>query len=172
MKTIRYLILSLVIGAVLTITATASQAAIYNYSFSSTSGTISGAITLADGNGSFSATSLTIDTAPSIPGFIIPLDFINSSYDIHDNSFVVSEGNIISAEFWAHKDNNHSDFQFNSESFGFFEHEDTAQNFHLVRGPFSISPSVVPLPAALPLYGAGVAVLGFIGWRRKRKATA
>ena len=30
--------------------------------------------------------------------------------------------------------------------------------------------SVVPLPAALPLYGAGLAVMGFIGWRKKRKA--
>jgi len=29
--------------------------------------------------------------------------------------------------------------------------------------------SVVPLPAALPLYGAGLAVMGFIGWRRKRR---
>ncbi len=28
--------------------------------------------------------------------------------------------------------------------------------------------SVVPLPSALPLYGAGIAVMGFIGWRRKR----
>jgi hypothetical protein len=30
--------------------------------------------------------------------------------------------------------------------------------------------SVVPLPAALPLYGAGIAVLGFMGWRKRRKA--
>ncbi len=30
--------------------------------------------------------------------------------------------------------------------------------------------SAVPLPAALPLYGAGLAVLGFVGWRKKRKA--
>ncbi|MEP3245682.1 MAG: VPLPA-CTERM sorting domain-containing protein [Sneathiella sp.] len=29
--------------------------------------------------------------------------------------------------------------------------------------------SAVPLPAALPLYGAGLAVMGFLGWRRKRK---
>ena len=28
----------------------------------------------------------------------------------------------------------------------------------------------IPLPAALPLYGTGLAVMGFIGWRRKRKA--
>ncbi len=32
--------------------------------------------------------------------------------------------------------------------------------------------SVVPLPAALPLYGTGLAVMGLIGWRRKRKASA
>lgn len=30
--------------------------------------------------------------------------------------------------------------------------------------------TTVPLPAALPLMGAGFAVLGFVGWRRKRKA--
>ncbi|OUR77841.1 hypothetical protein A9Q83_10030 [Alphaproteobacteria bacterium 46_93_T64] len=30
--------------------------------------------------------------------------------------------------------------------------------------------TAVPLPAAFPLYGAGLAVMGFIGWRRKRKA--
>ena len=32
--------------------------------------------------------------------------------------------------------------------------------------------SAVPLPAALPLYGAGLAVMAFIGWRRKRNAKA
>jgi hypothetical protein len=32
--------------------------------------------------------------------------------------------------------------------------------------------SAVPLPAALPLYGAGLAALGFIGWRKRRKAAA
>jgi len=38
----------------------------------------------------------------------------------------------------------------------------------------SISPvlsvSAVPVPAALPLFGTGLAVMGFIGWRRKRRA--
>ena len=32
--------------------------------------------------------------------------------------------------------------------------------------------SVVPLPAALPLYGAGLALLGFLGHRRSRKSKA
>ena len=31
-------------------------------------------------------------------------------------------------------------------------------------------PAVIPLPAALPLYGTGLAVMGFLGWRRKRQA--
>jgi hypothetical protein len=30
----------------------------------------------------------------------------------------------------------------------------------------------VPLPAALPLYGAGLAVMGFVGWRRRRTVAA
>jgi len=32
--------------------------------------------------------------------------------------------------------------------------------------------SVVPLPAALPLYGTGLAIMGFIGWRRRQKSMA
>jgi hypothetical protein len=31
---------------------------------------------------------------------------------------------------------------------------------------------VVPLPGALPLFATGLGVLGLLGWRRKRKATA
>ncbi len=34
-------------------------------------------------------------------------------------------------------------------------------------GQFRIS--AIPLPAALPLYAAGMAVLGFLGWRRKQR---
>ncbi len=30
--------------------------------------------------------------------------------------------------------------------------------------------SAVPLPAALPLYGTGLAIMGFIGWRRRQRA--
>ncbi|WP_373085180.1 VPLPA-CTERM sorting domain-containing protein [Sneathiella sp.] len=36
----------------------------------------------------------------------------------------------------------------------------------------SMTVSAVPLPAALPLYGAGLAVMGFVGWRKRRKAAA
>jgi hypothetical protein len=36
----------------------------------------------------------------------------------------------------------------------------------------NLTVSAVPLPAAFPLYGAGLAVLGFLGWRRRRKSAA
>ena len=32
------------------------------------------------------------------------------------------------------------------------------------------APGVTPLPAALPLFASGLGAIGFIGWRRKRKA--
>ena len=34
----------------------------------------------------------------------------------------------------------------------------------------NLTVSAVPLPAAFPLYGAGLALIGFIGWRKRRKA--
>jgi len=44
---------------------------------------------------------------------------------------------------------------------------DAAEGFNVASGV-----SVVPLPAALPLFGTGLALMGFIGWRRKRKIAA
>lgn len=37
---------------------------------------------------------------------------------------------------------------------------------------FNNNISAVPLPAGLPLYGAGIALLGFMGWRRKRTTSS
>jgi len=40
---------------------------------------------------------------------------------------------------------------------------------NFVSGTISPVLSVVPLPASLPLFGSGLAALGFIGWYRKKK---
>ncbi len=39
----------------------------------------------------------------------------------------------------------------------------------LASSSIDINISAVPLPAGLPLFGTGLALMGFIGWRRKRK---
>ncbi|GBF26379.1 hypothetical protein MnTg02_01417 [bacterium MnTg02] len=39
-------------------------------------------------------------------------------------------------------------------------------------GGLFYTPSPVPVPAALPLFGTGLAIMGFIGWRRKRRMAA
>ena len=46
---------------------------------------------------------------------------------------------------------------------------DTANSSSLVVSP---TVSEVPLPAALPLFASGLAGLGLLGWRRKKKAIA
>ncbi len=48
----------------------------------------------------------------------------------------------------------------------------TPGDFVRVFTQFSPTASVVPLPAALPLYGTGLAIMGFIGWRRKQRNAA
>ncbi len=51
--------------------------------------------------------------------------------------------------------------------FGALGHDD---DFKIAS--ISVHVSAVPLPAGLPLYGAGLALLGFVGWRRKQKMAA
>ncbi len=54
---------------------------------------------------------------------------------------------------------------FTSVSFSLLIGEDAG----LDNVSFGGAVSVVPLPAALPLFGTGLVVMGFLGWRKKRK---
>ena len=51
---------------------------------------------------------------------------------------------------------------------------EVGNNGEVAASAISISdtPVATPLPAALPLFASGAGVLGFLGWRRKRKVLA
>jgi hypothetical protein len=78
-----------------------SQAVTFDFSFSSGiegpfDGTVAGKVVLPDGDGTFSATAITINSAPPGLGFSFPLnlDFLNGDYSIYQNSFTVAGGSI------------------------------------------------------------------------------
>ena len=54
--------------------------------------------------------------------------------------------------------------------FGVYFAPDNAESFgEVIANPGSWTVSTTPLPAALPLFAAGLGALGLLGWRRKRK---
>lgn len=74
------------------------KAATFNFSFrnrhSNSNGTVKGRIELPDGDGTFAATSLTITSAPSELEYSLPLDSLNSSGIVLQNTFTVINGEI------------------------------------------------------------------------------
>lgn len=77
---------------------------LFNFSFNNTvglvNGTVSGTLNLPDGNGTFAATSITINSAPAELGYTQPVDVL-SFPDVTDNSFTVSNGTITASTFAA-----------------------------------------------------------------------
>jgi hypothetical protein len=60
---------------------------------------------------------------------------------------------------------------FGSDSMAFFV-ETFAGDIEITHGASGNPVDPVPLPAALPLFATGLAGLGLLGWRRKKKAAA
>jgi hypothetical protein len=86
---------------------------LFNFSFNNTAGlvngTVSGTLDLPDGNGTFAATSIKINSAPAALGYTQPVDVLSYFPDVFSNSFTVSNGTITTSSFAA---------QNNSEGFG------------------------------------------------------
>jgi len=136
--------------------APVASAATFNFSFSNVtgpvSGTVQGSLTLPDGDGTFSASAVTITSAPAALGYTTPLPLDFGSGTLVENTFTVVAGqiNAIASNFFylfASGNNaialNESFFSFGSffdaSSGGFFE--DTG-----VQDPGSSTLTFVPVP--------------------------
>ena len=174
---IRNLIISLVVGGAVAITATAAQAAVYNYSFTNdvgnTAGTVMGAVTLADGDGvDLAASSVTITDISWLVGDIL-IEFISPGVTVVTNNFTVAGGLITDYSFvgfFGVSVDESLHLREEVTSLFFLDNEGQAASMRDSNGTTFTPVSAVPLPAAFPLYGAGIAVLGFMGWRRRRNA--
>ncbi|MFO5440825.1 MAG: hypothetical protein ACLBM4_19725 [Dolichospermum sp.] len=78
---------------------------LFNFSFNNTAGlvngTVSGTLDLPDGNGTFAATSMKINSAPAALGYTQPVDVLSYFPDVFSNSFTVSKGTITASSFIA-----------------------------------------------------------------------
>jgi hypothetical protein len=80
--------------------ASIANAATFNFSFDNqdgaVNGTVSGTITLPDGDGTFPASSIIVTSAPATLGYTLPLDVLNGVVAVTSNTFNVV-GGIINA---------------------------------------------------------------------------
>ena len=78
---------------------------LFNFSFNNTvgpvNGTVSGTLDLPDGNGTFAATSIKINSAPAALGNTQPVDVLSYFQTVVKNSFTVSNGTITESIFGA-----------------------------------------------------------------------
>ena len=76
---------------------------LFNFSFNNVSGpvngTVSGTLDLPNGDGTFAATSLKINSAPAALGYTQPVDVLSYFPTVHVNSFTVSNGTITASSF-------------------------------------------------------------------------
>lgn len=168
----------------------ASAAVIYSVNRTIGAGTVTGFLetdgtigVLSDSN--FVSSSITVDAPNLLVGtktLIIPGDEISvsgtalvatanklfSDFSIEFNQFVVSNSNSTLDTFWCLTGpSNITCGGSTTESIGLGSSSSTAQVIGQ-SGLVEIA-TVVPLPAALPLFDTGLALLGFMGWCRKRK---
>ena len=92
------------IAGMVVIVASPANAIVFNFSFDNeegaVNGTVEGTIELPDGDGTFSATSISITSAPSGLGYTLPVNPLLLDLQFN-NSFTVSGGSITSSNYAA-----------------------------------------------------------------------
>lgn len=126
-------------------------------------------------NGSFNLdfTSTSVGTSDGVFG--VGFDFFNLGNPINTAFVTFGDG---STENYTLSNTLNSFFGISSDLLITSMHLGLLNGGTTTAGSFALdnltigSISAVPLPAALPLYGAGIALIGLMGWRRKRKQNA
>ena len=165
---------TLLAAALFALAGAAAQAATFTFSFDNedgaVAGTVSGTIVLPDGDGTFAATSVSIDAFPSGLGIgAAPVDALRSGFI--ENTFTVVSGAISDALFFGLINGGTAlslDADFASGSS--FLDASYAGNFGAtgVRDAdsstlrFSAVGAAIPLPASLPLVLAGLGGLALL----------
>jgi hypothetical protein len=76
---------------------------VFNFSFNNiggpVNGTVSGTLDLSNGNGTFAATSMKINSAPAALGYTQPVDVLSYFPGVINNSFAVFNGTITASSF-------------------------------------------------------------------------
>jgi hypothetical protein len=156
------------------------QAASYSYSFSNVDGavdgTVTGTIVLPNGDGTFAASSLTIDSYPAALG-LGPTPIGSFTQEL-ENTFTVSGGNITSGEFEGNLDAStalfiSSDFTGGGSGLDLEGCACLATQGVLDSGDLTLAfaPVATPLPATWTMLIAGFAGLGFFAYRGSKKST-
>ena len=176
-------LLSCLAAGALALAASSATAATYTFSFDNVggtvAGTVSGTIELADGDGTFAATSVIVDTAPAALGYTLSLDFLdpaNGYTTDFGNSFTVVGGQITDATFGRVNsteglflsNDQLPDFQTWLNTVGSANQGIGVADFASTTLTFGTL-AAVPLPASLPLLLAGLGGFGLMS-RRKHAA--
>lgn len=157
-----------------------AHAAEYTYSFSNVQGvgavdgTVSGVITLPDGDGTFTnlsdISSLTVTSSPDL-GRTLPLEIIQGNASVLAQKFVVSGGAIdkVNSFIAVQGAANAYAFALNYQAFGSLLNQAGSNDASSgvrdgVGSPtLTYGGGATPVPAPLPILGAGAA----LGWSRK-----
>lgn len=100
----------------------------------------------------------------SSDGFTVASDFTFSTNTLYDVRLQVGLSDSISGA------GTHSMFAFVDPTFSIDDPNSGAYSLLFSEGFGGASLVATPLPAALPLFGTGLGVIGLLGWRKKRKA--